>query len=83
MTHYIIDGGRFQNVARALIADGWQVRYTSPVESDDDKARRVARKASKTKYNCPVCDANAWGKPGLTIGCATGHALVVMTETDA
>lgn len=83
MTHYIIDGGRFQSIARSLIALGWQVRYTSPVESDDDKARRVARKASKTKYNCPCCDANAWGRPGLAIACATGHAPVVMDEMDA
>jgi predicted SprT family Zn-dependent metalloprotease len=82
MTHYIIDGGRFQSVARQLIADGWQVRYTSPVESDDDKARRVARKASKTRYTCPHCKANAWGKPGLAIICATGHDIVFMRAAD-
>ena len=82
MTHYIIEGGRFQSVARQLIRDGWQVRYTSPVESDDDKARRVARKASKTKYTCSHCGANAWGRPGLLIACGTGHAVAVMQEAD-
>lgn len=70
MTHYIIDGGAFQTVARQLIADGWQVRYTAPTETDDDKARRVARKASKTRYTCLSCGTNAWGKPGLRIMCA-------------
>jgi len=76
MTHYILDGHAFQITARQLIADGWAVRYTSPVETDDDKARRVARKASKTRYTCPCCKTNVWGKPGLGIVCdGPDHAI--------
>jgi predicted SprT family Zn-dependent metalloprotease len=82
MTHYILDGGPFQVTARKLIADGWAIRYTSPVESDMDKTRRVARKASKTRYSCPCCKANAWGRPGLLIACGTGHPVDAMHEAD-
>lgn len=82
MTHYVIGGGAFQTVARQLISDGWQVRYASPAETDDDKRRRAARKASKTKYTCSHCGANAWGRPGLLIACGTGHAVAVMGEAN-
>ncbi len=70
MTHYIIDGGAFQTEARRLIEqEGWTLRYTSPVLSDDDRARKAARKASKTKYTCPVCQSNAWARPGARLMC--------------
>jgi hypothetical protein len=28
-----------------------------------------AKNASKTKFKCPVCPANAWGKPSLLLAC--------------
>lgn len=77
MTHYVIEGGPFQRVAAQLIADGWAIRYTSPEISDDEKRRKVARKASKTRYRCLQCGTNVWGKPGLRLVCADpSHATI-------
>ena len=37
----------------------------------DDAARTKAKKkaASKTKYTCPACAANAWAKPETALVC--------------
>jgi len=69
MTHYVIDGGAFQAVAADLIGQGWSIRYASPIESLDEKRRKAQRGASKSKYTCPGCGTNVWGKPGLSILC--------------
>lgn len=69
MSHYINPGEAFDRAADDLIARGWEIRYTAPEMSDDDKARKVQRKASKTKYTCPECGANAWAKPGMQLLC--------------
>jgi hypothetical protein len=37
-----------------------------------DAAERAARErkaASKTRYTCPGCAANAWAKPGTWLAC--------------
>tara|TARA_R110000868_G_scaffold142532_3_gene359947 strand:- start:1951 stop:2613 length:663 start_codon:yes stop_codon:yes gene_type:complete len=83
MTHYVIEGGRFQREAQDLIAQGWALRYASPVMTDDAKQRKTARKASKTKYHCFHCGANAWARPGARIACGEhGDALPTMHAHD-
>jgi ribosomal protein S27AE len=47
---------------------------------DADKAKRKKKAASKTKYSCSDCDANAWAKPETRLIC--GECEVVM-EADA
>jgi hypothetical protein len=46
---------------------------------------RAAKRASKTRYTCPQCRANVWGKPGLEITCTpcdvyfrTGNELALL-----
>lgn len=73
MTHYVIDGGPFQQEAQRLIAQGWALRYASPTVDEEEKRRKAARKASKTKYTCPSCGANAWAKPGAQLHCGESH----------
>jgi hypothetical protein len=64
MTHYIVPGGAFDTLTRIMLAS-----------SDYSLLREVAQCAAKKKsnnkltYQCPSCDAKAWGKAGLRILC--------------
>ena len=80
MSHYIVPGP-FETVASDLIAKGWTVRYTSPIETEADRTARARRNASKTRYVC-LCGARIWGRPGLTLTCSSdGHPPLEMTST--
>ena len=78
VTHYITDGGPFDRACRALIKQGFAVRYVE-LWSDDTTRRKKA--ASKTKYTCPECDANAWGKPDLNLVCGDCDERMEAEET--
>jgi len=60
VSHYIAGGGPFDKACRALIEQGFVVRY---VELWSDPEARRKKAASKTKYTCLSCGLNAWGKP--------------------
>jgi ribosomal protein L37AE/L43A len=72
MAHYIIKGGRFEALAARLIADNFKISW-----GEEDNARKekesaqMAAKKVKTKYSCPSCNANVWGKPGLKVICGS------------
>ena len=66
MTHYIEPGGRFEQACGELIRQGFDVPY---VELWADEAARKKKAASKTKYTCPACAANAWAKPETRLIC--------------
>lgn len=68
VSHYIEAGGRFERACRELIGDGFTLPYIE-LWGDEDKAKRKKKAASKTKYTCPACDLNAWGKPDLHLVC--------------
>ena len=64
MSHYIIPGGPFAKAFAKLAATGWKLNLQS--------AHRPGAKGgtnSKTKFTCPACGQNAWGKPDLAIIC--------------
>jgi hypothetical protein len=64
MGDYIIAGGPFAEAYARLAGTGWALNLQS--------AHRPGAKGgtnSKTKFTCPVCGANAWGKPDLLIAC--------------
>ena len=66
MTHYIEAGGVFETSCNALLKTGFELRY-----SDRAVATAKAKKSpnSKTKYSCPSCGLNVWGKPDIYILC--------------
>jgi predicted SprT family Zn-dependent metalloprotease len=66
VSHYIAGGGRFDKACRELIEQGFTVRY---VELWGDPEKRKKKAASKTKYTCPGCGLNAWGKPEINLVC--------------
>jgi len=47
-----------------LLEDGARIDYV-----DVWSQREGAVRKTRTKYTCPSCGANAWGKPDLHIGC--------------
>lgn len=80
VSHYIIEGGRY---AEAFAK--WSRRHTTPLFQDvalllDKAAEAEKKKASKTKFTCPQCQTNAWGKPELNILC--GDCEVKMESQD-
>ncbi len=72
MADYTIEGGTFEKSAKALIAEGWQLHWQSVDGLNDRKngqQQAGTSKKNKIKYTCPGCQANAWGKPGLSLLC--------------
>ncbi|HEY4178391.1 MAG TPA: SprT-like domain-containing protein [Kofleriaceae bacterium] len=66
VSHYILEGGPF---AAAFDAMTLSLPWLCGEPVADAKVKKP-RLASKVKYSCPSCDANAWGKPGLHLTCA-------------
>lgn len=64
MTHYIDPQGLF-----LVVATSWCTSNPLPFQALASAAKKKKAKASKLKYTCGACDANAWGAPGLNILC--------------
>jgi hypothetical protein len=77
MTHYIIDGGPFSQSYGRLQASGWKINLQSAMRANNTAARK-----SKTKFTCPHCGQNAWGKPDLKVTCTPCGAEMRSTADD-
>lgn len=66
VSHYIIEGGAYAQAVAKLKATGFALRWQSRGGED---AERQKKAASKTKYTCPGCELNAWGKLGIALIC--------------
>lgn len=64
MTDYPEKGGLFMLAADAFIESGFNLDWFSNAAPKAPKG-----KSSKTKFTCPECEVNAWGKPDLEIEC--------------
>jgi len=70
VTHYIVKGGSYEKQFAALLKTKFgKLRWDSLSDSPNAKKKR----ASKTKFSCPVCDQNAWGKPDCLLICGVCH----------
>ena len=84
VTHYLIPGGSFTRAYAKLAATGFQLNWQS-VPFDGGERKKKA--ASKTKYTCPTCGANAWAKPDTQLICGAcyeqdeGEITVMAPET--
>ena len=65
VTHYIIPGGPYAKAYAKLETKGFQLHWQSAPAGKEAKAK----KASKTKFTCPECGQNAWGKPDTLLIC--------------
>lgn len=67
MTHYIVDGGRFERAYEKLAEQGLKLQWESPAGILGGAGK--SKDSSKTKYSCPGCDLNAWAKPEAALVC--------------
>ncbi len=65
VTHTIIPGGAYALAYAKLAATGFRLNWQSLPFAEE----RKKKSASKTKYTCPDCGANAWAKPDTALIC--------------
>jgi hypothetical protein len=63
MTHYIEEGGPFAKAFEAM-PDDWLLPFIGLAP-----LKETAKGQSKTKFTCPGCGVNVWGKPDLRVMC--------------
>lgn len=80
VSHVIIDGGAFDTACDELLSGGMFIPWTLTPPSDEEKALARKKRKSKTKFTCPDCGTNIWGKPGLNVDC--GECCVPFEEQD-
>ena len=61
VTHYIIEGGTFDIAEQSLgVAIPWR---------GVPRAAKKKKPPRRTKYTCPECGLNVYGKPGIALSC--------------
>src|SRR5579863_3091526 len=68
VTHYIVTGGHYARADARLKARGFGLRRPSTPAGKEAKAET----SRKTKFTCPKCGQNAWGKPDTLLICGVG-----------
>jgi hypothetical protein len=58
MSHYVLDGGAYQQAFAALATRGWKLNLQSAPHIGANK-----KPPSKVKFTCLGCGSNMWGKP--------------------
>ena len=74
MNHYIIEGGRYDQLTEKLINHGFKINWQIFMVERDKKSK------SKVKYRCPVCNQNAWAKPGAELLCGVCMEMMESEE---
>lgn len=67
MTHYILEGGKFDKASKKLMAK--ETFYIPFLDRPGNEEVRKKKAASKTKYSCSTCGLNAWAKPETSLIC--------------
>lgn len=80
MDHMIIKGGEFARVTEELLTnEKWLLPYVS---IDLDEKAKKTKSQSKTKFTCPDCGENIWGKPSITAICQVCSVLFEADEPE-
>jgi len=66
VTHLVEPGGKFEKSCTAFLAKHSTVLYQDRAGEGETRKKKAA---SKTKYTCPDCQANAWAKPDTHLVC--------------
>lgn len=82
VSHYIEADGKFDKACTELMNAGFVVPYVDLWTDDDDK-KRATKAASKTRYTCPDCDLNMWGKPDAHVICGDCDVAMAADGTKA
>jgi hypothetical protein len=67
VSRYVIEDGPFPKAVAKPEGTGFKLRWQSRPSGEDEIRKKKA--ASKTKYSCPSCGTNAWGKPDTALIC--------------
>jgi predicted SprT family Zn-dependent metalloprotease len=79
MSHYIEEGGPYARAYARL--ESPRVLYRD-VHDAGESATRRKKAASKTKYTCPGCEANAWAKPGMNLVCGDCSEAMIAQDLE-
>jgi len=85
MSDYIEPGGRFEQACRELLSCGFTIPYVEQLRAtpdatagqEDDAGAGGKKNDSKTKFSCPLCDLNVWGKPSIDVMCGVHHTRLM------
>ena len=78
VSHLIIADGDFDRVCERLLKKikiAWVDRWTGMALGSSSSPK------NKTKYVCPVCHLNVWGKPAIEVICGTCHCVLRECQT--
>jgi predicted SprT family Zn-dependent metalloprotease len=78
VSHYIIQGGRYQQAYQKLAAIGLQLHWQIRTADGNGTTGGKPKPCSKVTYTC-TCGLRAWAKPGVSLMCAECEEL--MEET--
>lgn len=76
MSHYIINGGRFEIVANTFLLKGSKLHWNSRVEEKEVRERKKTR----SKYSCPTCMVNIWAKKNIVVLCGNCNEKFIKEE---
>ena len=79
MSHNIEEGGAYARAYARL--ESPRILYKD-VHDAGESATRKKKAASKTKYTCPGCEANAWAKPGINLVCGDCSEAMIAQDLD-
>ena len=77
MNHYIIEEGSYDRLTENLINQGLKINWQAIMADREKKSK------SKVKYSCPVCNQNAWAKPGAHLICGVCREVMESEEGDS
>ncbi len=70
VTHLIEERGAYAQACARLLAKHPAILYHDRAgDGEEGRAARKKKAASKTKYTCGSCGANAWAKPSTNLWC--------------
>lgn len=79
MSHFIIDGGKFEIVAGAFLLSGSKFQWNSIVPEKESKERKKTR----YKFTCPDClEESAWAKKTAKLACGVCLVPMVVEEEE-
>jgi hypothetical protein len=77
-SHYIIEGGLYD-----VLFNEMPESYLYPLVANPFSKKAAKAGKNKTKYTCPSCDANIWGKDGLIVTCNECDEYFIKSEKKA
>jgi predicted SprT family Zn-dependent metalloprotease len=80
MSHYIVDGEKFEIVAGAFLLNGNKLFWNSIPNTTNSKDGK--KNKTREKYVCPKCHLNVWAKKDVNIACGDCKENLIIEEDD-